>query len=362
MAVPISAGSSDPQVAAVAATHTAAGDAVLGRSDAGNGVHGVSVSSFGVLGESKSGRGVVALSDTDYALRAASRTMPGIRASSQLGTAIEGWAKGSQVGVVGLSDGPGVGIAGRTNDGTGAAGNSTNGVGVHGVNEARNGDGVVGEGRRGVVGLSKDFQGVYGHSDTNAGVVGESQTMDGVWGISHNPQAAGVSGHNPNGLAGFFDGNVVVTGDLMLSGADYAENFDLSVPAGDGVATPEPVEPGSVMVLDASGGLRLSEREYDTAVVGVVSGAGRYSPGIVLDAARDIDQSGRVPLALMGKVFCRVDGTADPVKVGDLLTTSSVPGHAMRVGDPARATGAVIGKALQACARRQLIPILVTLQ
>ena len=58
--------------------------------------------------------------------------------------------------------------------------------------------------------------------------------MDGVWGISHNPQAAGVSGHNPNGLAGFFDGNVIVTGDLMLSGADYAENFDLSVPAGGG--------------------------------------------------------------------------------------------------------------------------------
>ena len=154
-----------------------------------------------MLGESTTGRGVVALSDTDYALRAASRTMPGIRASSQLGTAIEGWAKGSQVGVLGLSDGPGIGIAGRSNDGTGATGNSTNGTGVHGVNEAGNGDGVVGEGRRGVVGLSKGFQGVYGHSDSNAGVVGESQTMDGVWGISHNPQAAGVSGHRYRGLA-----------------------------------------------------------------------------------------------------------------------------------------------------------------
>jgi hypothetical protein len=362
MASPIKADSGDPKIAAVTATHTAAGDAVSGHSDAGNGVHGISVTSFGVLGESKTGRGVVALSDTDYALRAASRTMPGIRASSELGTAIEGWAKGSQVGVVGLSDGPGVGIAGRSNAGTGAAGNSTNGTGVHGVNEAGNGDGVVGEGRRGVVGLSKDFQGVFGRSESNAGVVGESQTMDGVWGISHNPQAAGVSGHNPNGLAGFFDGNVIVTGDLMLSGADYAENFDLAGDARGGVDTLDRVEPGSVMVLDESGGLRLSEHEYDTRVVGVVSGAGRYAPGVILDAAHDVDQSGRVPLALMGKVFCWVDATADPIRVGDLLTTSSVPGQAMKASDPARITGAVIGKALQQCTGVALIPILVTLQ
>ena len=49
MAAPTSASSADPNVAAVTATHTAAGDAVLGRSDIGKGVHGVSVSSFGVL-------------------------------------------------------------------------------------------------------------------------------------------------------------------------------------------------------------------------------------------------------------------------------------------------------------------------
>ena len=132
MAAPTSADSADPNVAAVTATHTAAGDAVLGRSDTGKGVHGVSVSTFGVLGESTTGRGVVALSDTDYALRAAGPGQCRGFGPAQLGTAIEGWAKGSQVGVVGLSDGPGIGIAGRTNDGTGATGNSTNGTGVRG--------------------------------------------------------------------------------------------------------------------------------------------------------------------------------------------------------------------------------------
>ena len=47
---------------------------------------------------------------------------------------------------------------------------------------------------------------------------------------------------------------------------------------------------------------------------------------------------------LVGKVFCKVDGAID---VGDLLTTSQTPGHAMKATDPQRAFGAVIGKALK---------------
>jgi len=72
---------------------------------------------------------------------------------------------------------------------------------------------------------------------------------------------------------------------------------------------------------------------------------------------------GRLSLALMGKVYCKVDATHMPVAIGDLLTTSSTPGHAMKAADRGRAFGAVIGKALQPCARGQsLIPILVALQ
>ncbi|WP_433734862.1 hypothetical protein ACQP0C_42005 (plasmid) [Nocardia sp. CA-129566] len=83
---------------------------------------------------------------------------------------------------------------------------------LEGTNTA-NGDGVVGVGRRGVVGLSEAFQGVYGHSGTNAGVVGESEQFDGVFGVAKDPARAGVSGHNSaRGLAGWFDGHVVVTG------------------------------------------------------------------------------------------------------------------------------------------------------
>lgn len=60
---------------------------------------------------------------------------------------------------------------------------------------------------------------------------------------------------------------------------------------------------------------------------------------------------------------CKVDAMDVAVAIGDLLTTSSTPGHAMKAADQQRAFGAVIGKTLQPCAGvRGLIPILMALQ
>ena len=51
------------------------------------------------------------------------------------------------------------------------------------------------------------------------------------------------------------------------------------------------------------------------------------------------------------------------VRVGDLLTTSEVPGHAMRAVDGSRCFGAVLGKALRPLPEgRGIVPILVALQ
>jgi hypothetical protein len=70
-----------------------------------------------------------------------------------------------------------------------------------------------------------------------------------------------------------------------------------------------------------------------------------------------------VPIALVGKVCCKVDAAYGPINVGDLLTTSPTPGHAMKIGDRGRALGAILGKALAPLPSGQgLIPILVTLQ
>ena len=65
----------------------------------------------------------------------------------------------------------------------------------------------------------------------------------------------------------------------------------------------------------------------------------------------------------MGKVFCKVDAQFGAIEVGDLLTTSPTPGHAMKTNDPFKAFGAVIGKALRPLKEGQgLIPILIALQ
>ncbi len=65
----------------------------------------------------------------------------------------------------------------------------------------------------------------------------------------------------------------------------------------------------------------------------------------------------------MGKVFCKVDADASPIETGDMLTTSNIPGYAMKAIDPLKAFGAVIGKALASLSEgKGLIPILVTLQ
>ncbi len=152
-----------------------------------------------------------------------------------------------------------------------------------------------------------------------------------------------------NGNAGTIEAR-----DILLTRADCAEDFDLA--AGDSA------EPGSVMVLDYECTLRESNSAYDRKVAGVISGAGDYKPGVIL-GRQSHASPGRMPLALNGRVFCKVDASYEPIDVGDLLVTSPTPAHAMKGSDPARAFGAVIGKALRALDKGSgLIPILVSLQ
>lgn len=287
---------------------------------------------------------------------------PAVWAEATQSRAVVGIGYGDSSGIWGEVD-SGRAIVGAVRGGAGAGvwGETTNGSGVVGKDNG-GGDGVVGEGRRGVVGRSPDYQGVYGWSHSNAGVVGESDLQHGVYGVSRAPGFAGVFGTTVDGvgLAASFAGNVEITergqltlkgGDLILANADCAEDFDLA----------ESCEPGTVMVLTDEGALQASETAYDRRVAGVISGAGGYRPGIVLD--RPEPRAGRGPVALVGKVYCKADASTHPIRVGDLLTTSAVPGHAMAALDPARAFGAVIGKSLGVLASGSgLVPILVALQ
>ncbi|RMF74718.1 MAG: hypothetical protein D6744_14220 [Planctomycetota bacterium] len=56
---------------------------------------------------------------------------------------------------------------------------------------------------------------------------------------------------------------------------------------------------------------------------------------------------GKHPIALTGRVWTLCDADANgAITPGDRLTTSSTPGHAMRVTNDDLAPGAVIGKAM----------------
>jgi hypothetical protein len=203
--------------------------------------------------------------------------------------------------------------------------------------------------------------GVSGRSPFAAqpGVFGQSDDGDAVFAESTKGNGVHARGGN---LAGLFEGNVEVTGninltgptsDIMLQNEDCAEQFNVL----DGSTN----SPGTVMVLDDEGLLRPSRVAYDKRVAGVISGAGKHRPAVTLGVAPSTHK--RVPIALMGKVYCWADAGRAPIEVGDLLTTSPTEGHAMAVSEPARAIGTIIGKALQPLASgRGLIPILVALQ
>jgi hypothetical protein len=203
--------------------------------------------------------------------------------------------------------------------------------------------------------------GVAGRSPFPAqpGVAGTSDDGDGVFAESTTGNGVHARGGN---LAGLFEGNVEVTGNINLTGPtsditlqneDCAEQFN--------VLDASRSTPGTVMVLDDEGLLRPSRVAYDKRVAGVISGAGRYRPAMTLGVAPSTHE--RAPIALMGKVYCWADADRTPIEVGDLLTTSPTEGHAMAVSEPARAVGTIIGKALQPLASgKGLIPILVALQ
>jgi hypothetical protein len=317
---------------------------VAGVNDDGNGagVYGRSARGAGVHGQSAGLNGVLGITTAD-----------------------------GHSGVAGVSDkGSSYGVYGRSQNSAGVVGTSTKWVGVYGETVGiENGPaGVWGEHKGAGVGIkavSKDGVGLAAYSTTNEAIHAETRS----------PAVAAIAGYNLNdngtgaaiygkktgtkGHAGFFDGDVHVTrtltaaADIVLSNADCAEDFDIA----DTVSA----EPGTVMVLGEQGMLHQCSEAYDKRVAGVISGAGDYKPGIVLD--KRPSESDRRPIALLGKVYCKVDAGYAAIEVGDLLTTSPTAGHAMKVDDPVRAFGAVLGKALRPVSSGQaLIPVLVTLQ
>jgi hypothetical protein len=149
------------------------------------------------------------------------------------------------------------------------------------------------------------------------------------------------------------DGTVAVNVLQILGGSDLAEPFKMENKA---------VERGAVVVIDDNtpGQLKRSTQPYDTRVAGIVSGAGGVGAGLSLQQ-QGLDDGQNV--ALSGRVYAMAEASSAPIRAGDLLTTSSVPGRCMKATDMTKAQGAILGKAMSALNHGQgMILVLVSLQ
>ncbi len=369
--------SSDPKVPAVQGLQTgvdgtgvsgiALGIGVFGQSTGPNGFSGV-------RGESTGGPGVSAASVGSVGLDAKTQNGPAAVRAISAGNGHGVFGSAPHVGVFGKSTGTEgfSGVHGESVGGPGVSASSVGSVGVDATTQSGpaavraissgNGHGVFGSAPHiGIFGKStgtEGFSGVHGESIGGPGVSGTSDGSVGVDARTDHGPAALRAVHARNGIAGEFGGNVHVSGDLLvdgdvqLKGGDVAEQFEVV-----GVLD---AEPGTVVVIAGDDRVRVSEQSYDRRVAGVISGGGDYRPGLVLDRR---PSGRRRPLALTGKAWCKVDASAAPIEIGDLLTTSARPGHAMKATEASKAFGAVIGKALEPLASGQgLIPILIALQ
>lgn len=191
-----------------------------------------------------------------------------------------------------------------------------NGMGVLGVVNAAGGAGVLGGST---------------HTGSPAGVF-ELSTLPGDL-LVGRLQGSNVFRVDYSGK-GFFNGGT------QTSGADFAESMEVAGQIAD-------YEPGDVMVIDAAGRrrLRLASERYSTAVAGIVSAR----PGVLATphpmGAPELETE--IPLAVVGIVPCKVSAENGPIRAGDLLVTSSTPGHAMLGTRQKRMLGAVVGKALE---------------
>ncbi|MBN2562218.1 MAG: hypothetical protein JXQ75_14940 [Phycisphaerae bacterium] len=126
----------------------------------------------------------------------------------------------------------------------------------------------------------------------------------------------------------------------------------------------EETKPGMVVAIDPAnpGKLCISRGAYNRRVAGVISGANDVTAGMILADLPGAKNS--QPVALTGRVWTFCDASERSVEPGDLLTTADRPGYAMPVSDHARAQGAVIGKAMTALAKGEtgMVLVLVNLQ
>ena len=340
---------------------------------------------FGLHSQTDSVTAIVARATSAYAIDGYSETSVGVAGSSR-----------DHYGVYGIGIyAPAVGVYGYSSGGTGVYGYSYDGVGIHASNI--HGTGLYAHSTNsysayfdgGEIQINSTTNGpaldLYNSNFTTGGTMVNFQTNQAVGFGQDLLQIRSGEGSNDDmqfiecdRFTGFMydiefrvDGDGDVYADGSFTGpADFSEMVAVSSGAFS-------VEPGDVMVIDPSGdreivqsseprsalvagiystepGFLGSEREWDKPAQDAEE-VGTYS---MKDMAAEFDE---VPLAVVGIVPCKVSAENGAINAGDLLVTSSTPGHAMRDQDPK--AGTIVAKAMQSLSSGTgVIKVLVTLQ
>ena len=144
------------------------------------------------------------------------------------------------------------------------------------------------------------------------------------------------------------DGILYIRSTTAWAAANTAADFsELIVPIDFGKTTHDGVisyfggiEAGDVVVINDDGNYERSQEPYDYSIAGVESGdRGRFR----LKAGSIEREEGQRQVGMMGHILTKVSIENGPISPGDPLTTSSLPGHAMK----ATKSGYVVGKALK---------------
>lgn len=316
----------------------------------GTGVFGSSANGIGLKGTSANGYGVFAQADGESAISLFATSNNGIPAYINISN-----SNSFYDALFVNNNGYGSGVTAIASVGNGMLGiaNDLGGAAVLGIHNA-SGEGVVGRT------FSNDAAGVVGRNDgTYAGVRGYNVVDNGVGVLAQanvdgaqngtalvaelqdgegNTAVFKVNGANVARIdhtgKGYFNGGTVA------GGADVAEYFEVN-------GSKSEYEPGDVLIIDQSADRKVtkSSEPYSSLVAGVYA----TKPGLYLteENAVEYQLERMVPMGVIGVIPTKVCGEGGPIRRGDMLVTSSVPGVAMKADPDKVKVGQVIGKALQ---------------
>lgn len=152
------------------------------------------------------------------------------------------------------------------------------------------------------------------------------------------------------------DGRIMTDELIVKGGSDIAERFDV-------VKNTRKPMPGMIVSIDKekAGKLSITQTAFDRKVVGIISGANGTDTGLHIGEKGSI-ADGRYPVALTGKVYVYANKEGGIIQAGDLLTTSSKEGEAMKANNYEKAQGAIIGKAMTGIDKNGFVLVFVNLQ